>query len=82
MKRIVLSSTFLIACLLGACSNEVEVVCDVEWSTADDMQLGTGTIIYQDTSDVDGALEDCKRDQETDDQRPANAAKFTCNCSN
>ena len=42
MKRILLSSTFVFACLLGACSNEDVVICDVVWSAQDDTELGVG----------------------------------------
>jgi hypothetical protein len=80
MKRILLSSTFVFACLLGACSNEDVVICDVAWAAQDDTELGTGVIEYA-GDDVDAALEDCKADQMTHEERPDTAAKYTCNCS-
>jgi hypothetical protein len=80
MKRILLSSTFVFACLLGACSNEDIVVCEVAWSAQDDTELGTGTIEYA-GDDVDVALADCQVDQETHEERPSAAVKYTCNCS-
>lgn len=80
MKRILLSSTFVFACLLGACSNEDVVTCDVIWSAQDDTELGTGVLEY-DGDDVDAALASCKEDQMTHEERPGTAAKYTCNCS-
>jgi hypothetical protein len=79
MQRIVLSSTFVFACLLGACTNEKVVVCEVVWS-AEDTDIGSAVIEY-DGDDVDAALEDCKVDQETHEERPEMAATYTCNCS-
>jgi hypothetical protein len=80
MKRIVLSSTFVFACLLGACTNEEVVICDVVWSAQDDSEVGTGVLEY-DGDDVDAALEDCKADQMTHEERPSTAVSYTCNCS-
>jgi hypothetical protein len=80
MKRFVLSSTFVLAGLLGACSNEKIVICDVVWSAQDDSELGSGMIEY-DGDDVDAALDDCKEDQMTHEERPDAAVKYTCNCS-
>lgn len=80
MKRIILSSTFLFACLLGACSTEKDVICDVVWSDQDNTELGTGTITYEALDDVDAGLDMCEADQETHDDRPADTAFYTCNC--
>jgi hypothetical protein len=80
MKRIVLSSTFVLAGLLGACSNEDIVVCDVVWSAQDDSEVGTGVLEYA-GDDVDAALEDCKVDQMTHEERPTTAVSYTCNCA-
>lgn len=79
MKRILLSSTFAFTCLLGACSGEDVVVCEVVWS-AEDTEIGSGVIEY-DGDDVDAALEACKEDQMTHEERPDMAAQYTCNCS-
>jgi hypothetical protein len=81
MKRIVLSSTFVVACLLGACSNEKDVICDVSWKAQDDTELGTGSIVYEALDDVDAGVEMCKEDQMTLAERPTDAVKFTCDCS-
>lgn len=80
MKRIILSSTFLIACLLGACSTEKDVICDVTWSDQSDTEVGVATITYEALDDVDSGLDMCKMDQETHDERPAEAAGYNCNC--
>jgi hypothetical protein len=81
MQRFVLSLSFVFAALLGACSNEKVVVCDIVWSDANDMQVGTGVLEY-DSDDVDAALEDCKEDQMDHEERPEAAVQYSCNCSN
>lgn len=80
MKRFVLSSTFVLAALLGACANEKVVICDVVWSDANDAEVGTGVLEY-DGDDVDAALADCMEDQMDHAERPDTAVQYTCNCS-
>jgi hypothetical protein len=80
MKRIILSSTFLFACLLGACSSEKDVICEVTWSDQADNELGMATITYEALDDVDLGLEMCETDQETLDERPVDTANYYCNC--
>jgi hypothetical protein len=81
MKHIILSSTFLFACLLGACSSEKDVSCEVVWKAADDSELGRGDIVYEALDDLDAGLDMCKEDQMDLDGRPADTASFACNCS-
>lgn len=81
MKRIILSLSFAFACLLGACSSEADVSCDVVWSDADGNELGTGTIVYEALDDAQAGVDMCKEDQVDEPDRPADTAMFTCNCS-
>ena len=80
MKRIALTAGFLISCLLGACSTERDVICDVVWSANDDTELGTATIVYESLDDVDVGLSNCEEDQDSHEDRPDAAVKYTCNC--
>ena len=81
MKRITLLSSFVFALVLGACSGPADVTCDVVWSDADDNELGTGTITYEELDDVDAAVEMCKEDQADEADRPDGTMKFACSCS-
>jgi hypothetical protein len=81
MKRIILSSTFLIACLLGACTNERDVMCDVVWTDQAGEEVGTASFDYPALDDADAGVEMCGEDQETDERRPADAVAYQCNCS-
>lgn len=81
MKRIALSATFLISCMLGACSTERDVICDVTWSTDDDTEVGSTSIVYDALDDVNAGLDMCETDQETHEERPTDAVKYMCNCS-
>lgn len=81
MKHILLSSTFLFACLLGACSSEEAVSCEVVWKAQDDTELGRGDIVYEGQDDVQTALDDCKQDQMDHEDRPTDAVSYSCNCS-
>ncbi len=81
MKRILLSATFLLSCALGACASEGAVTCDVKWSANDDTELGTATIVYEGLDDVNEGLDLCESDQETHEERPGTAVKYTCDCS-
>lgn len=81
MKRTVLSAAFLFSCLLGACSSEKDVTCDVMWSASDDTELGSATIVYEGLDDVDMGLEMCQEEQEDHGDRPADTMKYSCDCS-
>ncbi|PRQ01137.1 hypothetical protein [Enhygromyxa salina] len=81
MKHIIWSSTFLIACLLGACSSEKDVTCDVTWKAQDDSELGRGEIVYEGLDDVDAGLEMCKEDEMDHEDRPTDSVSFACSCS-
>lgn len=81
MKRIILSSTFLFACLLGACQSERDVVCDVTWTDQSNGEVGMATFVYAELDDVNAGVDMCGEDQATDDQRPAEAVAYSCDCS-
>jgi hypothetical protein len=81
MKHIILSSTFLFACLLGACSSEKDVMCEVVWKAQDDTEISRGDIVYEGLDDVQAGLDSCKEDQMDHEDRPTDAASYTCNCS-
>ena len=82
MKRITLFLSFSFACVLGAvaCADDPAVSCTVIWS-ANDMEVGRGTIVYDGIDDVDAALEMCLEDQADHEERPAEATMHNCNCS-
>lgn len=81
MKRIILLSSFAVACVLGACSSAADVTCDVVWQDADENPLGMGTIVYEELDDVDMGVDMCKEDQADEADRPADTQRFVCNCS-
>ena len=81
MKRIILLSSFALACVLGACSSAADVTCDIIWSDADDNELGRGTIVYEELDDVDAGVDMCKEDQADEADRPSGTMKYTCNCA-
>ncbi|HLT34706.1 MAG TPA: hypothetical protein VK034_00440 [Enhygromyxa sp.] len=83
MKRITLFLSFSFACVLGsmACADDPAVSCDVVWS-ANSMEVGRATIVYDGIDDVDAALEMCLEDQATHESRPDTAMMHNCNCSN
>jgi hypothetical protein len=76
-----LALAFSFATLLGACASDSDITCDVVWSK-DEVQLGTGTIVYDTIDDIDAALDACYEDQATHEQRPSDATKYACSCSN
>jgi hypothetical protein len=81
MKRITWFISFSFACVLGAaCADDPAVTCEVVWS-ANDMEVGRGTITYDGMDDLDAALELCLEDQADHDDRPAEAMMHVCNCS-
>jgi len=81
MKHIILSSTFLFACLLGACSSEKDVSCEVVWKAQDETELGRGDIVYEALDDVQAGLDMCKEDQMDHADRPVDTSSYACNCS-
>jgi hypothetical protein len=83
MQRITLFLSFSFACVLGAvaCADDHAVTCDVVWS-ANGMEVGSATIVYDGIDDVDAALEMCLEDQADHADRPAEATMHNCNCSN
>lgn len=81
MKHIILSSTFLFACLLGACSSEKDVSCEITWKAQDDTELGRGDIVYEALDDVQAGLDMCKEDEMDHEERPVDTASYACNCS-
>lgn len=83
MQRITLFLSFSFACVLGAvaCADDPAVTCDVVWS-ANGMEVGSATIVYDGIDDVDAALEMCLEDQASHEDRPAEATMHNCNCSN
>lgn len=82
MKRLIFLLSFSFACVLGsACADDPAVTCEVVWS-ANDMEVGRTTIVYDGTDDVDAGLARCLDDQADHEDRPASATMHNCNCSN
>ena len=82
MKHIILSFTFLAACLIGgACTSERDVTCDVIWSDGNDTELGRATIVYEGLDDVDMGLDMCLEEQADHPDRPTDATAHNCDCS-
>ncbi len=80
MKRIVLSSSFVLACVFGAaCSSEADVTCELVWS-ANDAEVGRTTIVYAELDDVDAGVEMCLEEQAEHPDRPAEATMHQCDC--
>jgi hypothetical protein len=81
MKRITWFLSFSFACVLGAaCAEDPSVICDVVWS-ANGMEVGSGTITYDNLENVDAAVDMCLEDQADHEDRPAEATNYNCNCS-
>jgi len=81
IPAITLSFVFSFAALLGACASEPDISCDVVWSH-DEVEMGNATIVYETIDNVNAALDACYEDQADHPDRPADATKYACSCSN
>lgn len=83
MQRLFSFLCFSFACVLGAtaCADDPAVTCEVVWS-ANGMEVGSATIVYDGIDDVDAALDMCFADQADHEDRPAEATMHNCSCKN